>query len=59
METMTRRMYLELKAMQAGASILVAIEAVASVAIEHPEWDMEERKSWQEWERRALKEAEE
>lgn len=30
--------------------ILLAYEAVSSTAIEHPEWDMEETHTWEEWE---------
>jgi hypothetical protein len=36
--------------MLGGAPIWAATEAVATVAIEHPEWDMEEEKTWEEWE---------
>lgn len=50
-EKITRRRYLTLKAMQGGAGILMASEAVASTAIEHPEWDMEEMRTWDEWEK--------
>jgi hypothetical protein len=47
----TRRGYLILRAMQeAGCGYPLASEAVASVAIEHPEWDMEQKKTWSEWE---------
>lgn len=48
---MTRRRYLTLKAMQSGAGIFLAAEAVASTAIEHPEWDMDEVRTWNEWEK--------
>jgi len=51
----TRRAYLTIKAMEGGygslVSVCVAIEAVASTALEHPEWDMEERRTWRDWER--------
>lgn len=47
---MTRRHYLMTKAVMDGASIWLATEAVASTAIEHPEWDMDERRTWDEWE---------
>lgn len=49
---LTRRSYMMIKAMEreeAGSLWLVA-EAVASTAMEHPEWDMTETKSWDEWE---------
>lgn len=48
---MTRRRYLILKALDRGAGLFTAQEAVASVAMEHPEWDMNEIKTWDEWER--------
>jgi hypothetical protein len=47
---LTYRQYLTIQQMINGSSIWVAIEAVSSVAIEHPEWDMEEEKNWKEWE---------
>jgi hypothetical protein len=47
--TLTRRRYLLLKAMEGGAGILIAVEAVSSVMIEHPEWDMDEERTWDEW----------
>jgi hypothetical protein len=50
-EKITRRLYLLTKAMETGASNLVVMEAVASTAIEHPEWDMEEKRTWEEWEK--------
>ena len=45
-----RRTYLVMKAVQDGADVLTALEAVASTAMAHPEWDMEEEKTWKEWE---------
>jgi hypothetical protein len=51
--TLTRRSYLTGRAVLLGANIFVAMEAVASLAIEHPEWDMEERRTWDEWESQA------
>ncbi len=47
----TRRSYLQAQAILHGASVFVAIEAVASTAIEHPEWDMDEKRTWTEWEK--------
>lgn len=47
---MTRRHFLMYKALEAGSGPLLAAEAVSSVAIEHPEWDMDEEKTWAEWE---------
>ena len=46
---LTRRRYLLIRAMEAGAGPTMAMEAVASVAIEHPEWDLEEERTWHEW----------
>jgi hypothetical protein len=48
--TFTYRQYLTIQQMIHGSTIWVAIEAVSSVAIAHPEWDMEEEKTWKEWE---------
>ena len=49
-EVVSRRQYLTLKTMLDGVAWYMAIEAVATTAIEHPEWDMDEEKSWKEWE---------
>jgi hypothetical protein len=49
--TLSRRSYLTLQAMADGAGAMMAIEAVSSTAIEHPEWNMEEEKTWTEWEK--------
>jgi hypothetical protein len=46
---MTRRTYLTMRAMEQGASMLAAMEAVASVALAHPEWDMDEVRSMWQW----------
>lgn len=44
------RMYLIVRTMvETDCSVPVATEAVASTAIEHPEWDMEQRRTWDEW----------
>lgn len=45
----TRRQYLTAMAMMNGANVFSAVEAVASVALEHPEWDMDDEKTWAEW----------
>ena len=53
---MTRRAYLVMKTLLENAeedeplSFNLVLEAVSSTAIEHPEWDMEEEKTWKEWE---------
>lgn len=48
----TRRAYLVLRAVASGASFAMAHEAVSSVAIEHPEWDLDETKGFAEWDAR-------
>lgn len=45
----TRRQYMTAQAILHGANVFVAPEAVSSVALEHPEWDMNEQKTWNEW----------
>lgn len=45
----TRRQWLIRRAILAGCPPFFAPEAVASVAIEH-DWDMDEEKTWAEWE---------
>lgn len=45
----TRRQYLRAQVILHGAPVLMADEAVSSVAIEHPEWDMDETRMWNEW----------
>lgn len=45
----SRRGYLILRAMEYGADIFTATEAVATTAIEHPEWDMSEERTLSEW----------
>lgn len=47
--TWSRRAYLLMAALLAGADTFTAIEAVSSTAIEHPEWDMDEFRTWDEW----------
>lgn len=47
--TYTLRNYLTIQATIEGADVFTAMEAVASTAIEHPEWDMDERRTWDEW----------
>lgn len=54
---MTRRAYLVMKTLLENAekdepvSFNLVLEAVSSTAIEHPEWDMGEERTWKEWER--------
>jgi len=48
--TYTRREWLTRRAILAGAAPNMATEAVASVAMEHEDWDMDgERKTLAEW----------
>lgn len=46
---MTRRRYLLIQAVLAGANIFLAKEAVDTTALAHPEWDMNEERTWREW----------
>jgi hypothetical protein len=45
-----RRTYMVMKAFLQGTSVLVAHEAVATVALSHPEWNMSELRTFAEWE---------
>jgi len=48
---LTRRQYLVLTTMeQTGCDVFLAMEAVASTAIEHPEIDYDERRTFDGWE---------
>lgn len=49
-QTFTRRQFLTYQAVVRGTPMMLAMEAVASTAIEHPEWDMDEELTWAEWE---------
>jgi hypothetical protein len=54
-DKMSRRTYMTLKATLetptgTWVDFFIVKEAVASVAIEHPEWDMDEERTWDEWE---------
>jgi hypothetical protein len=51
MDKLTMREWLTCQAVLAGADVFTAVEAVASTAIEHPEWDLNQKKTWEEWER--------
>jgi hypothetical protein len=48
-DVLTRRQYLTYRLLMRGFPAFVVLEAVASTAIEHPEWDMDEEKTWLEW----------
>ena len=46
----TLRTYLAVQVMDAtGCSVAVALEAVSSTFIEHPETDLSEKRTWQDW----------
>lgn len=46
------RAYLTIRAMQnTGCDYFTAREAVASTAIDFPTWDMDELKTYEEWEK--------
>lgn len=45
----TRRQYMVRQAIMDGADMTSAIEAVATTAIEHPDWEMDEERTWEEW----------
>jgi hypothetical protein len=47
---MSKLTYLTVKACQAGGRFWVVQEAVASTALAHPEWDLDVRRSFAEWE---------
>lgn len=48
-DPITRRFYMVAQSVMRGSGVVLAIEAVSSTAIEHPEWDMDETKTWDEW----------
>lgn len=50
MDPLTRRQYLVIKTVLAGSNWLSAQEAVASTAMSHPDWDMDEVHTFAEWE---------
>lgn len=47
---MTRRAYLIQSAILSGAGVSEALERASSVGLSHPEIDMTELATWQEWE---------
>lgn len=47
---LSMRLFLTIQTMAtADCHWTLAVEAVASTAIEHPEWDLNERRSWDQW----------
>jgi hypothetical protein len=49
-QTYTYRQWLTTQLLLAGSDIFTATEAVASTALEHPEWNLDEKRTWEEWE---------
>lgn len=49
-QVFSRRQFMEYHLIVQGTPWWAAKEAVASVAIEHPEWDMDEEMTWGQWE---------
>ena len=48
--TYTRRQFLEYRrVMDGGQPSWVAKEAVATAALDHPDWDLDEEMTWAEW----------
>jgi hypothetical protein len=45
----TRRNFLVAEAMLLGTPMSLAVEAVSTTAVEHPELDMHEIRTWAEW----------
>ena len=51
-DLISRRAYLVMKLVATRkANVFMAMEAVSSTALEHPEWDMAETRTWEEWEK--------
>ncbi len=48
---LSRRMYLIGKLSLAGVGFFLANEAISARAAANPDWDMNELKTWDEWER--------
>lgn len=46
----SRERYLLVKAVMCGAPVMLAREAVATTALAHPEWNMDEQRTWRQWE---------
>lgn len=52
-QTFTRRQFLIYQTIiETDAPWMQAYEAVASTALAHPEWDMDEEMTWAEWQAR-------
>lgn len=48
-DPMRRRDYLMIRAMSRGADWPMVLEAIATTAIAHPDWDLDELKTFEEW----------
>lgn len=48
-KAITRREYLMTEILRRGYPWIVAREAISSTAIEHPDWDMDERRTYIDW----------
>lgn len=46
----TRHAWLTTRLLILGADVFTATEAVASTLLAHPEWDPDEKRTWDEWE---------
>ena len=47
----TRRQYMTRKLLlRGGVSVFTAMEAVSSTALSHKDWNMDEERTWAEWE---------
>lgn len=45
--------YLAIRAMiHTGCNWMYGIEAVQSTSLDHPEWDLNERQTWEHWDKR-------
>ena len=47
--TYTRRQFMEYRRVMNGAPCWVAKETVETAALEHPDWDLDEKMTWAEW----------
>lgn len=46
----TRRQYMIRKLVHGGTQFPTAAEAVTNASRNHPDWDMDEQRTWAEWE---------
>lgn len=54
---MSRRAYMVLRVLMEDndVDLFTAVDAVSSTALAHPEWDMDERKTIDEWQEESLR----